>query len=105
MTIYPKTKPMNLKFAGVLVLLLSALVVSCSSDSAKYCSISGTVTAGGQPLQGATVTITGPETRSMITDAKGNYYFSDVENEDYTVAPTMSGFVFYPTYRPAYING
>ena len=105
MTIYPNTKPMNLKCAGLLVLLLSALIISCSSNSADYCSISGTVTAGGQPLQGVTVTITGPETRTTVTDAKGNYLFSNVENEDYTVTPTMSGFVFYPAYRPAYING
>jgi len=105
MTIYPKTKPMNLKCAGLLVLLLSALIISCSSSSADYCSISGTVTAGGQPLQGATVTITGPETRTTTTDANGNYRFGNVENEDYTVTPTMSGFVFYPAYRPAYING
>ncbi len=105
MTLYPKRKSMNLTRAGLLVLLLSALIMSCSSSSADYCSISGTVTAGGQPLQGVTVTITGPETRTTVTDAKGNYYFGDVENEDYTVTPTMAGFVFYPTYRPAYING
>lgn len=52
-------------------------------------SLSGTVTAGGEPVAGAVVTMTGPGgTVSTVTAADGTYVFDDVPPGDHTVAAT-----------------
>lgn len=50
-------------------------------------SLSGSVTAGGDPVSNVTVEITGPGgfSASTTTDAEGNYSFDGLEPGDYTV--------------------
>jgi hypothetical protein len=53
-------------------------------------SISGTVTVAGSPLGGVTVTLGGPQTGSVVTNASGLYAFTGLRNGSYTV--TVSNF-------------
>ncbi len=53
-------------------------------------SIGGTVTMEGAGLEGVTVSISGPETRSSTTDSQGAFGFDQVKRGVYTV--TLSGF-------------
>ena len=65
--------------------------------SATY-QISGAVTAGGSPLEGVTVTLSGDSSSATTTDASGNYAFSGIlDGSSYTVTPTFSGYSFSPT--------
>lgn len=56
--------------------------------------ISGTVTymESGQWADGATVTISGPENRTMTCDGTGFYAFIDVTPGTYTITATMPGY-------------
>jgi hypothetical protein len=68
-----------------------------AADSA----ISGAISsADGTPLAGATVNLTGTQSRKTITDANGNYRFDDVEtNGFYTVTPSRANYSFGPASR------
>jgi hypothetical protein len=51
-------------------------------------SLTGTVTLGGNPLPGVTVTISSPElsgTRTSTTDENGNYNFGGIPSGTYSV--------------------
>jgi uncharacterized lipoprotein YddW (UPF0748 family) len=56
--------------------------------------ISGTVTYyfGGEWADGATVTISGPETRTMYVDGTGFYAFIDVTPGTYTITASKAGY-------------
>lgn len=56
--------------------------------------ISGTVTDGatGKWIDGATVSITGPASRSMLTDGTGFYAFIDLAPGTYTVTASKTGY-------------
>lgn len=56
--------------------------------------ISGTVTDGATSkwIDGATVSITGPESRTMLTDGTGFYAFIDLTPGTYTVTASKSGY-------------
>ena len=62
-------------------------------------TISGTIApaAGGA---GATVTLSGAASRSVIADANGLYSFSGLAPGSYTVTPTKAGYSFTPTSAP-----
>jgi hypothetical protein len=65
-------------------------------------TISGTVTVdGGKPATGMAVfiLITGAGSGIAITDADGNYSFTGARAGDYTVTPSLQGFLFTPTSR------
>lgn len=53
-------------------------------------SIAGTVTKGGAPVPGATITITGPSSfaEDLTTDAEGNYAIGELSPGTYTVTIT-----------------
>jgi hypothetical protein len=51
-------------------------------------SIVGTVTASGDPVEGATVSISGQESASKQTSAAGNYSFTNLSPGSYTVTLT-----------------
>jgi hypothetical protein len=63
--------------------------------------ISGQILAGdGTPVSGAVIRLSGTQTRKTITDANGNYYFSNVETSGfYTVTPSRVNYNFSPFNR------
>jgi len=68
-------------------------------------SISGTVTSGGSALGGVTISLSGAASASTTTDLNGFYGFSGLNNGNYTVTPTKTGFTFSPTSRNVTISG
>ncbi len=68
-----------------------------TATTAPTYSISGTVIASGSALQGVTMTLSGTSSRSVDTDASGNYTFTGLANGNYTVTPSKSGYTFSPT--------
>jgi inhibitor of cysteine peptidase len=68
-------------------------------------SISGTVTAGGVALSGATVSLSGTTNKVATTDASGNYTFTIVGNGSYTVTPSRAGYTFSPANRSVTVSG
>jgi probable HAF family extracellular repeat protein len=60
-------------------------------------SISGTVTLGGNPFPGVTMTLSGAiHATSVKTDTKGAYSFAGLPRGIYIVTPAMSGYAFTP---------
>ncbi|MDQ7787408.1 MAG: carboxypeptidase regulatory-like domain-containing protein [Thermodesulfovibrionales bacterium] len=67
--------------------------------------ISGTVaTAGGTPIAGVTMTLTGAANATATTDASGNYSFAGLTNGAYTVTPSLTGYSFTPINRNVTIS-
>ena len=62
-------------------------------------TLSGQLTANGQALSGATVILSGSQSRSKTTDANGNYSFNVVAEGNYTVTPVKTNYLFSPTGR------
>jgi hypothetical protein len=56
-------------------------------------TVTGTVTANGSPVSGATVALDG---RTATTDANGTFSFTNVDPDTYTVAVTADGFTCDP---------
>ncbi|SPL87421.1 Copper binding protein, plastocyanin/azurin family [[Actinomadura] parvosata subsp. kistnae] len=54
--------------------------------------LSGTVTAGGAPLSGVTVTVSGPMTRTIVTGADGTYAIPRLLAGSYEVAAEKFGY-------------
>lgn len=86
------------------VLVTAQIPINIEGEAASL--ISGNVTrANGAPLAGVTVTLGGQAQVTTITDAAGNYAFSDLANGNYTVTSSRSGFVFSPLSRNVALNG
>jgi hypothetical protein len=78
--------------AVVLVVLLAC--VSAFAQSSTTGQLVGSVTTGGNPLPGATVTITSPSmqgSRTAVSDVNGNFSLSALPPGDYTVKIELSG--------------
>jgi hypothetical protein len=71
-------------------------------SSAQVFTISGTISGAGG--SGATVTLTGAATATVIANTSGVYSFS-VVNGSYTVTPTKTGFIFTPPSQAIIVNG
>jgi len=104
---YSKVEHMKFSIA-MLVLLLSMLIIvmlsGCGFGSQSF-TISGTITSGGSPLSGATMTLSGDGSGVVTTDTNGNYKF-DVDNySTYTLTPSRAGYTFRPINRIVYISG
>jgi hypothetical protein len=70
------------------------MCVNAFAQSSTTGALVGTVTTGGNPLPGATVTITSPNlqgSRTAVTDVNGNYSMSALPSGDYTVKIELSG--------------
>jgi hypothetical protein len=67
-------------------------------------SISGSVTAGGDPLSGVAVSLSGAATQSAQTGADGSYVFSNLQSGVYTITPSNSANVFSPAGRSVNIG-
>jgi hypothetical protein len=96
------------------VLIISLLYFGCGSESSieipapgtEGYGISGTVTKdGGGVLQGVTITLSGPDAGSTITDNNGNYIFTGLANGSYTITPSLAGYVFNPVSHAVTMNG
>jgi hypothetical protein len=78
---------------------------SSATASYTYYSISGTVTFSGNPLAGATISLTGTRSGSTTTDSSGNYSFTGLSNGSYTVTPSGFGYTYAPTSIAVTMNG
>lgn len=73
------------RFIGVLA---AVLLMATAAFAQTTGNLTGTVTLGGNPLPGVTVTISSPSlqgTRTAISDANGNYNFGNIPPGEYTV--------------------
>jgi len=91
-----------------LALCIGVFLVSCGDNSDKApvpgnFKISGEI--GGVSMQDVTMFLTGPETRSVSTDASGKYSFAKLSNGSYTVTPVKEGYIFNPGSTSVNING
>ncbi|MGI9107393.1 MAG: carboxypeptidase regulatory-like domain-containing protein [Pyrinomonadaceae bacterium] len=59
-------------------------------------TISGQVTENGVALAGVTITLSGSQSASVITDAAGNYSFTVPGGGNYTVTPSLTNYTFTP---------
>jgi uncharacterized repeat protein (TIGR03803 family) len=64
-------------------------------QTANY-TISGQVSQSGAGLSGVTVTLSGTESATTTTDSNGNYSFTEPGGGNYTVTPSLTGYVFTP---------
>ena len=92
--------------AGFPVMNADSAVSNTAVVTGVTYSISGRVrTAGGNPIAGVTMTLSGAGTGSTTTDSFGRYTLSGLVNGSYTVTPTKTGYTFTPTNRNVIING
>jgi uncharacterized repeat protein (TIGR01451 family) len=59
----------------------------------------------GKPVEGVTITLSGPASRTTTTDSRGQYKFAELPNGSFTVTPYMTGKTFTPGQRLVTING
>jgi alpha-tubulin suppressor-like RCC1 family protein len=92
---------------AILAALLAAvtmIILSACGSKPTY-TISGNITSSGSGLSGVKVTLGGSSSGTTTTDANGNYTFSDLPADTYTVTPSLPGFALIPPSRTAYLNG
>jgi outer membrane receptor for ferrienterochelin and colicin len=80
-------------FRGLSVLLLVACAIPMLAQGVTG-SLTGTVTTGGSPLPGVTVTLTSPAlqgTRTTATESTGAYHFPALPPGRYTVSFELAG--------------
>src|SRR5581483_555811 len=75
-------------------ILLIAFVVACTSVINEHGTVAGVVTdPSGTPLPGVTVTLhTTAGDRTMVTDARGAYKFTNVSDGNYRMQISLAGF-------------
>jgi protocatechuate 3,4-dioxygenase beta subunit len=83
------------------ILLLTA-ALSCDAKGTDYFltaentrprgDLTGLVSVGTSPINGATITVTGPESRTTTTGTTGNYAFADLTPGTYTVTAAATNF-------------
>lgn len=87
-----------IKVFWFVILLISSLILTGCRDHddlppKRLYTISGTVVGASA---GVTVSIQGPQNRSVLTDVSGKYDAKDLPPGRYTVSPVLEGFVFEP---------
>jgi hypothetical protein len=83
-------------------MILALVFAGCSSGSETY-GISGTVIHSGSGLEDVTMTLSNGST--VLTDSAGDYSFSGLSEDTYTVVPSLSGYTFSPTSQEVTIDG
>ncbi len=81
-------------FTRLIVLSALVLLIAASGFAQTTASLTGTVTSGGRPTPGATVTISSPNmqgTRTSVTGDAGGYSFAGIPPGDYTVKFELEG--------------
>ncbi len=101
----------RIKRSGTILILASMMILSlmltgCGSSGEATYSITGAVTIGGAPLAGVTLTLSnGPSSGVSVTDAGGNYAFGGLQSGAYNITPSLAGYTFIPSVRPAFLYG
>src|SRR5262249_41124868 len=104
-TLVVATPALVLDHRGILrrmafVLVSSTCVLGCAINDgvieeapATLTSISGTIRYynGAAPIDGVTVTLSGPSSQTTTTDENGSYSFSNLPSGSYSVTPSKSG--------------
>jgi photosystem II stability/assembly factor-like uncharacterized protein len=67
-----------------------------TATNASFFTISGQITTSGTPINGVSVTLSGSQPSITTTDSNGNYSFTLAGGGNYTVTPSILGFVFSP---------
>jgi len=95
----PSTQIPNNSFGYGRVDALAAF--NASAPTAATSTVTGRILdLDGNPVEGAVIRLNGTQDRKTITDAKGNYAFSEVEtNGFYTVTPSRVNYNFAPVTR------
>src|SRR6188474_3844940 len=76
------------------VVAVVCLLVPVFSAQADRGWITGVITdTGGAMLPGVTVTLAGPEQRSVVTNDRGEFVFDNLAPGRYTLRATLPGFV------------
>ncbi|PYQ48993.1 MAG: hypothetical protein DMF59_14585, partial [Acidobacteria bacterium] len=87
---------MGKKFKVALLLALSVFLVTAAfAQTAETGAITGRIMQAGAPLPGVTVEVRSPNmqgVRTEVTDAQGNFRFSQLPPGDYSMTATLSGF-------------
>ncbi|MEW6102580.1 MAG: hypothetical protein AB1630_01980 [bacterium] len=72
----------------------------------NYLYIKGSITENGAPLEGATITLTGKETKTTLLDSSGSYIFELSENGTYILEPIKEFYIFSPATKTiSILNG
>ena len=79
------------QFLVYFLMLMTLMVIGCT----KSANISGTVT--GDVSSGVLITLSGDYSESTTTDSSGSYSFTDLNDGNYTVTPSLAGYTFDPT--------
>lgn len=70
---------------------------TCATQPPPTVSISGNISPS---LANVTVTLSGTQSATTLTDASGNYSFTNLPNDgNYLVTPSLAGYTFEPTNR------
>jgi hypothetical protein len=84
----------TLRLLSVLSVALLAGLTALAQGTGTRSALSGTITTGGKPLPGVTVTITSPAlqgSRMSVTGEGGGYYFASLPPGEYSVAMDLEG--------------
>jgi hypothetical protein len=83
------------------VSVFTASRICCGAPTAAPATISGRVTtADGTPVAGVSLNLSGARTTRAITDAAGNYRFSNVDTDAfYSITPALVNYHFAPESR------
>jgi hypothetical protein len=73
-------------------------------DTQLY-TLSGRVTYNGAGVSGVVLTIIGTGYGSTISDANGNYSFTQVINGSYSISAALDGYLFFPANLSFSVNG
>ena len=84
----------NFSAASSTVAVTTPVLVT-PGDSQQY-TLSGKVTYNGTGVAGVVLTIIGTGYGSTISDASGNYTFSQVVNGSYSISAALAGYAFTP---------
>jgi hypothetical protein len=85
----------------------SAIDFTSTINTGPLSSISGTVIMlnGGAVLSGVTMTLSGSNSGTVLTDVNGNYTFSGLATGSYIVTPVRSGYIFSPSSSAQTLDG
>jgi hypothetical protein len=99
-TVAPAKQNYTFAPAGVSFSNLSANQAANFAASLNSYAISGRVMDGSNPLANVTLSLTGARTSSVVSDANGNYTFSNLTaGNTYTVTPSLANYTFAPSSR------